>query len=151
MDVANAVAEGLRVLHTNSREGLRNNAAPEGCGHTSTTQWPGIEFEIMGGTCLIHRRTFIIMSAIIIVPDCHRGRVPGSLRATRGLSLGFFTYPSHTQSPRGSQLLRWKPRAYNSVTKGHTQELSHKGGIRRRFKVQPQRLSLILTKAGARQ
>lgn len=84
-------------------------------------------------------------------PKVSRGRVPGSLRATRGLSLVFFTHPSHTQSPRGSQLLTCKPGAYNNVIKGHTQELSHKDGIRRRFKVQPQRVSLKLTKAGARQ
>lgn len=31
------------------------------------------------------------------------------------LSLVFFTHPSHTQSPRESQLLTWKPGAYNNV------------------------------------
>lgn len=48
-------------------------------------------------------------------PKVLRGRVPGSLRATRGLSLVFFTHPSHTQSPSESQLPTWKPGAYNNV------------------------------------
>lgn len=70
-----------------SHEGLRNNAAPGGCGHTSTMQGPGIE--ITCGTCFINHNTGA-MSLII---------APKSQGYTQGLSR---EGPKPTKSHKGS-------------------------------------------------